>query len=181
MHINLTSLNALLVALFVTGLSETNVHAQPTQFTPIDLGQTLNGFQDDFTGAARDPNWVAVGPGGDLYEQANGVLRVTVTDGTLNLGFAADTKGIPKIANLSVYEAPAPATLADAALKIETTSGLALLSWPVIVPASKVETSTTLDSASWQPLTLLPADFTEHQEIAVPITEPRRFFRLRKD
>lgn len=51
---------------------------------PVDFGQTVNGFQDDFTGAARDPNWVAVGPGGDLYEQANGVLKVTASMGDPN-------------------------------------------------------------------------------------------------
>lgn len=45
---------------------------------PAELGQTVNGFQDDFTGASRDPNWQAFGPGGDLYEQADGLLRVTV-------------------------------------------------------------------------------------------------------
>jgi len=45
---------------------------------PAELGQTVNGFQDDFTGATRDPNWKAVGPGGDLYEQSNGLLHVNV-------------------------------------------------------------------------------------------------------
>ncbi|MCI0538315.1 MAG: immunoglobulin domain-containing protein, partial [Verrucomicrobiales bacterium] len=46
---------------------------------PLDFGQTVNGFQDDFTGAVRDPNWVANGPAGDLYAQAGGVLTVTAT------------------------------------------------------------------------------------------------------
>ena len=47
-------------------------------FAPVDFGQTVKGFQDDFTGAMRDPNWVAVPPEKDNYEQANGVLTVTV-------------------------------------------------------------------------------------------------------
>ncbi len=45
---------------------------------PTELGQKVKGFQDDFTGAARDPNWVPRGPGGDLYKQGDGLLRVTV-------------------------------------------------------------------------------------------------------
>lgn len=111
-----------------------------------------------------------------------GPYRITVTDGILNLGFGPDTKGIPKVANLSIYDAEAPPALADAFLKIEAASGMALLSWPVGVPASKVETSTTLSAAaSWQPLNLLPADFTTYQEMALPMNETRRFFRLKKD
>lgn len=51
---------------------------------PPELGQTVNGFQDDFTGATRDPKWVAVGPGGDRYVQADGVLKVFVTSGDPN-------------------------------------------------------------------------------------------------
>ena len=51
---------------------------------PAELGQTLNGFQDDFKGATRDPNWVAVGPGGDHYVQQDGVLKVFVSDGDPN-------------------------------------------------------------------------------------------------
>src|SRR5262245_7209614 len=53
-------------------------------YTPIDVGQTVNGFQDDFSAATRDENWVAVGTGGDLYEQVDGVLKVTVKDGDPN-------------------------------------------------------------------------------------------------
>jgi hypothetical protein len=51
---------------------------------PEELGQTVNGFQDGFNGAARDPNWVAVGPGGDCYYQTNGVLQVYVSQGDPN-------------------------------------------------------------------------------------------------
>src|SRR5262245_12928212 len=54
------------------------------QFTPVDVGQTVSGFQDDFSGAARDANWIVVGAGGDYYEQANGVLKVTVIDSDPN-------------------------------------------------------------------------------------------------
>ena len=51
---------------------------------PEELGQTLNGFQDDFNGPTRDPNWVAVGPGGDCYFQTNGVLQVYASKGDPN-------------------------------------------------------------------------------------------------
>src|SRR5207249_4745195 len=39
---------------------------------------------DDFTGATRDPFWVPRGPGGDLYKQEDGLLRVTVRTGDPN-------------------------------------------------------------------------------------------------
>ena len=51
---------------------------------PAELGQTLNGFQDDFTGATRDPDWKAFGPGGDRYEQADGLLYVSPSVGDPN-------------------------------------------------------------------------------------------------
>jgi hypothetical protein len=51
---------------------------------PSELGQTVNGYQDDFTGSTRDPNWRPYGPGGDLYTQANGVLNVQVRTGDPN-------------------------------------------------------------------------------------------------
>jgi hypothetical protein len=51
---------------------------------PAELGQTVNGFQDDFTSATRDPNWVPVGPSGDTYTQVNGVLQVAAAHGDPN-------------------------------------------------------------------------------------------------
>ena len=47
---------------------------------PLDFGLTVHGFQDDFSGVARDPNWVAVPADRDCYNQADGVLRVTTAD-----------------------------------------------------------------------------------------------------
>src|SRR5262245_1749008 len=76
MHTNITSLKVRLIAFLMVGLSQTNLQAQQPQFTPFDVGQTVNGFQHDFTGEARDPNWVSVGVGDDLYTQANGVLVI---------------------------------------------------------------------------------------------------------
>ena len=58
--------------------------APETSGQPAELGQTVNGFQDDFTGATRNPNWVVRGPGGDGYEQADGLLRVSVRTGDPN-------------------------------------------------------------------------------------------------
>lgn len=56
----------------------------PTVEVPAELGQTVNGFQDDFTGATRNPNWVAVGAGGDHYLQQDGVLKVFPSAGDPN-------------------------------------------------------------------------------------------------
>ena len=51
---------------------------------PAEFGKTVNGFQDEFKGATRDPNWVAVGPGGDNYPQQDGVLKVFPATGDPN-------------------------------------------------------------------------------------------------
>ena len=144
-------------------------------------GQT--GFSRDVRVLLEDQS-VAQGIGNlALGEWVNyGPYRTSVTDGILNLGLSRETKGSPKIANFSVYQAAAPATLAEAQLTIVMAPGMAVLSWPANVPVGNLETSITLGpTADWQPVTLIPADFTDYQEIAVPTTEPQRFFRLRKD
>jgi hypothetical protein len=72
--------------------------------------------------------------------------------------------------------------LENAGLDIQSASGAVLVSWPANVPANRVETSTSLGAdAVWQPANMPAADFTDYYEIVVPTTEPRRFFRLRKD
>lgn len=110
-----------------------------------------------------------------------GPYRATVSDGILNLGFVGETKGSPKIANFSIYQAEAPLPAADAYLEIGVARGVVVLSWPSNIPAGNMETSTSLQAADWQPLNLAAEDFTDHHEIAVPMTEAQRFFRLRKE
>lgn len=51
---------------------------------PAELGQTVNGYQDDFTAATRNPDWKVRGPGGDFYSQADGLLRVSARAGDPN-------------------------------------------------------------------------------------------------
>ncbi len=52
---------------------------------PWELGQTIAGcYQDSFEAATRNTNWVAVGPGGDLYQQTNNVLQVATSLGDPN-------------------------------------------------------------------------------------------------
>lgn len=61
-----------------TIVANSQIPVSLTLRVPADFGQSANGFQDDFTSAARDPNWVAVPADKDMYEQVNGLLRVTV-------------------------------------------------------------------------------------------------------
>jgi hypothetical protein len=74
------------ISLVVAGVLLARPSVAPVRGQPTELGQTVNGFQDDFTSAVRNPNWVAVGPGGDHYEQVPtyGVLRVTTSGGGSN-------------------------------------------------------------------------------------------------
>src|SRR4029079_14024491 len=45
---------------------------------PLEFGQTVNGFQDDFDAASRNPLWLPAPPEKDAYEQVGGLLKVTV-------------------------------------------------------------------------------------------------------
>lgn len=56
--------------------------ASPGQ--PAELGQTVNGYQDDFSSPTRNTDWVVRGAGGDHYVQTNGVLQVSVKAGDPN-------------------------------------------------------------------------------------------------
>ncbi len=49
-----------------------------------EFGDTVSGFQDSFTGATRDTNWVALGAGGDNYLQQGGMLKVFASHGDPN-------------------------------------------------------------------------------------------------
>ena len=49
-----------------------------------EYGDTVNGYQDDFSGATMNPNWVPQGAGGDRYLQANGLLEVFANHGDPN-------------------------------------------------------------------------------------------------
>jgi hypothetical protein len=63
------------LSLLTLGLLQFNGMAQNTNM-PSDFGTVVNGFQDNFTNATRDPAWIVSGAGGDKYFQTNGVLSV---------------------------------------------------------------------------------------------------------
>jgi hypothetical protein len=63
--------------LLTIGLTQFNAMAQTNASTPYDYGTVVNGFQDNFTNATRDPAWMVVNAyNEDTYVQTNGVLRV---------------------------------------------------------------------------------------------------------
>ena len=72
------------IAFYDVPSASTPLPPPPASGNPTEFGQTVNGFQDDFTAATRDPNWLPIGPGGDLYKQEGGVLKVSVTAGDPN-------------------------------------------------------------------------------------------------
>jgi hypothetical protein len=76
--------NAVLSALYCAVILGGAIVAPVAAEQPAEQGQTLNGFQDDFTGPSRDPNWVVVGPGGDHYLQSGAVLKVFASGGDAN-------------------------------------------------------------------------------------------------
>jgi len=70
-----------LLALFVAVATlGSNALAQP--FFPSDAGATVNGFQDDFQGAALNTNWVVAGS--DVFTVSGGLLHVAPAGGDPN-------------------------------------------------------------------------------------------------
>ncbi|MBI2950169.1 MAG: hypothetical protein HYY23_21245, partial [Verrucomicrobia bacterium] len=51
---------------------------------PSDFGLVVNGYQDDFTASALNPNWKARGPSPNIYSLTNGALRVVSAAGDPN-------------------------------------------------------------------------------------------------
>ena len=69
-----------------------------------------------------------------------GPYRVAVNDGVLNLGFTPETKGSPKIANFSIYQAVDPMQL-ESFLGIGSAAGVVVLSMAKNQPAGILETA----------------------------------------
>jgi hypothetical protein len=57
-----------------------NLHAQP--FVPLEVGTTVNGFQDDFHGASPGPDWTV--RGASAFSVSGGMLHVTSASGDPN-------------------------------------------------------------------------------------------------
>ncbi|MCB1132688.1 MAG: hypothetical protein KDN05_16305, partial [Verrucomicrobiae bacterium] len=108
-----------------------------------------------------------------------GPYRTEVTDGVLDLAFERTSKGVPKVASFSVYQATEPVDPAEAELNVRADGNTAVLEFPKSVELPDIESSATLDGG-WEPVDLPHADHGETYQIVVPADEPRRFFRLRK-
>jgi|GEM_PF-407305 len=109
-----------------------------------------------------------------------GPYRTKVADGTLNLGLQQDTKGAPKIAAFSIYQAAAPPASSDIRLGIEQSGGLSVLSYPAGLTNPKIEASDDLVSA-WQEIPEPVSSFSDQDVIPVPVDRSKRFFRLKTE
>jgi Bacterial Ig domain/Cellulase (glycosyl hydrolase family 5) len=165
---------------------------------PLGLSQPLpNGTYDVFlfivegqTSYSRDMRVSLEGRNvangiGDLakgYWQKYGPYRTAVTDGVLDIALQRHTKGVPKIAGFSIYQAEAPIPFSEASLTITSAPGLALLTYPAGTPGLILESSDDLAAADpWEQVTDPAADFTVEMLVPVPVDRPKRFFRLRMD
>ncbi len=111
-----------------------------------------------------------------------GPYRVAVTDGTLNVNLRQVSKGDPKIAGFSVYQAALPPEVPDISLVIEKSEDAIVLSYPTGLPSATVEYSDDLaDAGSWRDLPDPAFTLSERDVVAVPVDPPSRFFRLRMD
>jgi hypothetical protein len=109
-----------------------------------------------------------------------GPYRTQVTDGVLNIGLQQESKGVPKIAAFSIYDAAPPPASSDAWFNIEYTDGVVVLSYPRGLAAPKVETCDTLADA-WRDLPLPASSLGGRDVVPVAPEQPRQFFRLRME
>lgn len=108
-----------------------------------------------------------------------GPYRTRVTGGKLDISLEKDTKGAPKIAGFTVYQADPPAT--EGWLAIERDADVVVLTYPAGLPGAVVETSETLAGGDWEDLPDPAASFSDRNVIPVEIGGGSRFFRLRMD
>src|SRR6185436_4641818 len=73
------AIRRLFTGVFIIG-SCLSLAAQP--FAPLDVGSSVNGFQDDFIGAALNANWKVRGQ--NVYSVSNGILHIGVATGDPN-------------------------------------------------------------------------------------------------
>ena len=69
-----------LIGFGTVSLLALHLSAQP--FLPTEVGTTVNGFQDDFTGTTLGPNWVV--SGANVFSVTGGLLHVLTATGDPN-------------------------------------------------------------------------------------------------
>ena len=147
------------------------------------LLESTAGFSRDIR-VTLEEQTVAVGIGNQALGEWHkyGPYRVSITDGVLNLGLLRETKGDPKISGISIYRAEPPINPEDARLEIKNDKDVIVLTYPSEMPSTSVETSDDPGILSyWQWLENPAASFADRYEIPVPVTTPKRFFRLKHE
>lgn len=163
---------------------------------PLGLSQPLpDGYYDVFlyvvegqTSYSRDMvvklegETVATGIG-DLAKgewHKYGPYRTQVAGGKLDIALEKDTKGAPKIAAFTVYQADPPST--EGWLEIERSGDLMVLTYPPDIPGAQVQESDDLAlTDDWEDVREPAAAFSDRNVIPLTIDRAARFFRLRMD
>src|SRR5437773_11529440 len=76
--LRLTGLALLAASILQLGLTD----AQAQALAPVDVGTTVNGYQDDFEGTSLAAGWQVLGA--NVYTVSGGVLHVTTPSGDPN-------------------------------------------------------------------------------------------------
>lgn len=108
-----------------------------------------------------------------------GPYRTRVSDGLLDIALEKGTKGAPKIAAFTIYQASPPPS--DGWLEIERSGEVVVLTYPAGLPSAVVEVSESLAQADWEDLGEPAAAFSDRNVIPLAIDRAARFFRLRMD
>ncbi|RYD34709.1 MAG: hypothetical protein EOP87_08700 [Verrucomicrobiaceae bacterium] len=109
-----------------------------------------------------------------------GPYRTRVVDGKLDISLEKDTKGAPKIAGFTIYQADPPPS--EGWLAIESSGDVVVLTYPAGLPGAVVEVSDDLaQTDGWQDLDEPAASFSDKNVIPLAPDRAARFFRLRMD
>ncbi|RYD24273.1 MAG: hypothetical protein EOP88_00855 [Verrucomicrobiaceae bacterium] len=108
-----------------------------------------------------------------------GPYRTRVSGGKLDISLEKETKGAPKIAGFTIYQAEEPPS--EGWLEIERDKDVLVLTYPAGLPGAVVEASDTLAGPDWEDLPDPEGAFSDRNVIPVAIDRPARFFRLRMD
>lgn len=109
-----------------------------------------------------------------------GPYRTHVVDGKLDMSLEKDTKGAPKIAGFTIYQADPPPS--EGWLSIERSGDVVVLTYPAGLSGEVVEVSDDLaETDEWKNLDEPAAAFSDRNVIPLAPDRVARFFRLRMD
>ena len=145
--------------------------APPWTPTLVFDGSTGPGGFIEFDWTAEGDNWDNMMVMKAWPDTANPVVR------WFSFYDAQEQRMVYGNTNLNIYLDVNPVNL----LTIQSATNAILISWPTNAAGFALETSSSLSSMAWSPVTLLPLTNGALQTVTWPVTNDSQFFRLRRN